>query len=134
MPDPADRARVAQQVEDIMDTWVEYDETVDPSVLEDVFADDIVEIPCGEPPIIGKDSVLAHLSTLDPTPFEWNHAVEDLHVGRDLVVARVESTGTRRDPERTDLPEELVIGGLDVFRREDDGTLKQFISAPSANH
>lgn len=133
MPDHEDRANVAQQVEGILDTWVEYDETVDPSVLEGVFADDIVEIPCGEPPIVGKDSVLEYLSTLDPTPFEWNHDVQDLHVGRDLVVARVKSTGTRRDPERADLPKKIVIGGLDVFRRKDDGTLKQFISAPSAN-
>lgn len=133
MVSPEERERVARQVEEIMDTWVAFDETVDPSVFDDVFADDIVEITDGEPPIIGKESVQEFLATLDPTPMEWEHDVQDLHVGRDLVVARVESTGVRRDPEREDIPEEMVIGGLDVFRRE-EGTLKQIYSVPSSNH
>lgn len=132
MPPSEEREEVAQQVEEIMHTWVEFDETVDPSVFDDVFAEDIVEITDGEPPIIGKESVKEFLTTLDPTPLEWEHDVQDLHVGRDLVVARVESTGTRRDPERDDIPEELVIGGLDIFRREEGG-LKQIYSVPSAN-
>lgn len=127
-----EREEVAEQVEEIMDTWVTYDETVDPSVFEDVFAEDIVEITDGEPPIIGKDSVKEYLATLDPTPMKWEHDVEDFHAGPDLVVARVESTGTRRDPEREDIPEKVVIGGLDVFRRE-EGKLKQIYSVPSSN-
>lgn len=134
MGSPVDPQDVRDQIEEVIEIWLEYDATADPSVFDDtdLFAEDIVEKTCGEAPIVGKEAVIEYLDTLDPTEWEWDYTIDEIVAGRDLVVTRFTVRGRENGHDAPD-PEEVVISSVDAFRRQDDGTLKQFLSAPSPN-
>lgn len=123
---------IIAQVEAIIEVWLEYDATGDPSVFTDadVFAEDIMHNPPDNPTIRGLDEVLDYLESFDPTVFDWEFTIADIEVGRDLVVVELSYRGRPRaeaDPDG----DEVDGTSIDVFRRHDDGTLKQLISSPS---
>lgn len=132
MTDQREYERAYQQVEGIIDVWLEYDETGDASLFEanDVFTPDVMHNPAGEPPVVGKEQVLEYLEELDPTALEWTIAVDNVSVGRDLVIARTTYRGTKR----TEAGDEHAISrgtSIDAFRWQTEGTLKQILSAPN---
>lgn len=123
---------IRAEVEAILDIWLEYDVTGDPSVFTDadVFAEDIVHNPPDHPPVRGKADVLDYFESFDPTVFGWEFTIADIEVGRDLVVVQLSYRGRPRpdaDPDSDD-----VSGtSIDIFRREEDGSLKQIMSSPN---
>lgn len=127
-----DTEHIVSQVEAIIDVWLEYDATGDPSVFTDadVFADDIMHNPPDTPVVRGKAAVLDYLETFDPTVFEWEFTIADIEIGRDIVIAELSYRGRPR-PDTDPDAEELGGTSIDAFRRQDDGTLKQIISSPS---
>lgn len=126
------RDEIVQQANEIIDIWLEYDATGDVSVFTqaDVFAEDIVHNPSGDPPIEGKDAVIEYLDSLDPTVMEWELTLDEITIGRELVVAQMTFRGTEKAAEDGD-PEQVVGTSVDAFRRQDDGSLTQILSSPN---
>lgn len=120
------------QVEDVIDVWLEYDATGDVSVFTEagIFADDIVHNSPDNPPLHGKAAVLDHFDSFDPTAFEWDASIENIEAGQDLVVLELSYRGRPRAEADPDA-DEVDGTSIDVFRRHDDGALKQIISSPS---
>lgn len=124
--------KIETEVEVILDVWLEYDVTGDPSVFTDadVFADDIIHNPPDNPPVHGKAAVLDYLDSFDPTASDWEFTIVDIEIGRDLVIVELSYRGRPR-PDVAPDAEEVDGTSIEAFRRQDDGSLKQLISSPS---
>lgn len=132
MGTPDEHGQMRKQVEAIIDIWLEYDATGDPSVFTDadIFAEDIMHNPPDNPTVRGRDAVLDYLESFDPTVFEWEFEITNIEVGRDIVIAQLSYQGRAR-PDADPNAEELSGTSIDAFRRMEDGSLKQIISSPN---
>lgn len=122
----------AEQADEIMEAWQEFDDTGDITVLADYLAEDVIHSPPGAPPIVGKDALLEHLDGLDPTEAGWEIQIDDLVVGEDLAVARSTIVGEPSSNAAGD-PEKVSLSSIDVFQRQNDGSWNQIISHPNGN-
>jgi ketosteroid isomerase-like protein len=128
MNTPEEYEQIETSVETILNVWLEYDLTGDPSVFReaDVFADDIIHNPPDNPPVHGREAVLEYLDSFDPTSSDWEFSIVDIEVGRDLVTVELSYRGRPR-PDA----EDVEGTSIEVFRREEDASLKHLISSPS---
>lgn len=132
MSSNSDPAEVVEQVEEILAAWEAYDDTGEFSEIADnnVLAEDAVHIHPGKRPIVGKDDFITFFESLDPSEYDWNHTLEDVVVGRDLVIARHTYRG-RKEDDQSGETEKVSGTSVDAFRRTNDGSLKQILSIPS---
>lgn len=127
-----EHGEIRAQVEAVLDVWLEYDVDGDPSVFTEaeVFADDIMHNPPDNPPVHGKADVLGYLESFDPTVFEWEFTIVDMEVGRDMVIVQLSYRGRPR-PDTAPDADEVSGTSIEAFRRQEDGSLKQFITSPN---
>lgn len=116
-----DRAQIAR----IRAAWAAYDSTGDVDAIADYLAEDVVLMPPGTPPIVGKAAVVEGLT--DDRHYDIDQRSEDLFVSGALAVDRVTITGTRA-PTGDDSVSEVSAKAVDVYRRDDDGDWKCVIS------
>lgn len=103
-----------------------FDNTGDASVLAQHLADDAVFMPPGSPPVEGKEEIVE--SILEPFPadvYDVEQTTDALLVCDDLAVNRASTIGTK---SIEDGEQEVSHKGLDVFRKDSDGTWKVAIS------
>lgn len=125
-PTPDER----EEFERITAAWEEYDRTRDVAAIADYFAEDVVLMPPGESPVVGKESVkewLDHPEEGGDQDEELPQWIEDIYVSGDLAVVYAAKEGTTM-PDDGGEPVEVSYKGLDVYRRDADGVWKQLIS------
>lgn len=126
--DSSDNDSDLDQIHTIMAAFEEFDNTGDGDVLAPHLADDVVFMPPGSSPVQGKDEIVERY--LEPFPedmYEIEQQSEQLLVGDELAVNRASVVG-HKDPTDGGDKEEVNHKGLDVLRREPDGSWKVVIS------
>lgn len=124
MPTDAD-ASDREQIARIRAAWEAYDNTGDITAIAEYLAEDVVLMPPGAPPIVGKEAVVEGLA--DERDYDIDQASEEVFVSGNLAVDRITITGSR-DPTAGDDADGVSLKGVDVYRRDADGTWKCLIA------
>lgn len=114
-----------EQIARIRAAWEVYDNTGDVTGIADHLADDIVLMPPGAPPIVGKKAVVEGLT--GERDYDVVQKSEGLFISGNLAVDRITVTGSR-DPTAGDDSMDVDFKGIDVYRRDVDGTWKCVIA------
>ena len=89
-----------QRIEELYEAWIYFDETGDESVILSMLADDVVVIPPGKTPIIGKEAAADWYRRVDPSDGEWSSRNREIVLGTDLAVNWITTDGHIRDEDR----------------------------------
>lgn len=116
-----------EQLTQFREAWKQFCDTGDESELLDLLAEDFVWMPSWDAdPELGKDEMEDHLEGEPNCQYES----ERLIVRDDWAVEEIVETVTRVD-EETGEPEEVTIGGWEVYQKQGDGDWKQILSLPT---
>lgn len=115
-------------IHEIMAAFEEFDNTGDADALATHLAEDVVFMPPGDSPVQGKDEIVERY--LEPFPegaYDIEQHSEDLLVGDKVAVNRASVVGQRVSTDGEE-DEEVSHKGVDVFRKDGDGSWKVVIS------
>lgn len=117
------------RIEQIRQAFARFDTTGEVDVLAPHLADDVVFMPPERSPITGADAVETYLDEFPAETYEFDvdQPSEQLLVGTDLAVNQASVTGTKTPVDGED-SERVSHKGVDVFRKDPDGSWKVVIS------
>lgn len=115
-----------EQIKQLREAWNEYDETGDVSAIPPL-ADDVVFMPAGESPIIGKDNCLDWMAPHEPLDNDYaiEQVTEEIYLSGDLAVDR--GGMIIRDPDGDDDGVVKSHKDVDVYRRDENGEWEYLI-------
>lgn len=121
-----DRTEDREQIKQGSRAWREYDETGDVSAIPPL-ADDVVFMPSGESPIVGKENCMEWLAPHEPleSGYEIEEVVEEIHISGDLAVERGGMI-----VRETDADGEPVVKShkdVNVYQRDENGQWEYLI-------
>lgn len=123
-----DNADDRERIQQLTEAWDEYDNTGDVTVVEDILAEDVVFMPPGESPIVGKENAIEWMAPhTEDRDWDIDQRPEDIFVSGDLAVVRIAITGTRV-PEESDEPVDVSTKVVDVYRKDAEEGWKHIIS------
>ena len=117
---------VRERITESLEAWNNWTETGETSELESRLAEEFVLLPPGGSAIQGKSDVLAALNQSSGNVIEQSETIEDIFVDENLAICWV-SLETRIESEAGEEKHQSTKG-VDIFRRDENGDLKQLLS------
>ena len=112
MTDDAAPTADEQRLEELYEAWTAFDETGDASVIRSILAEDVVVLPPGRDPIIGKEAASDWYGRVDPSDGEWSSRNREIILGSELAANWITTDGSIQD-------EEIQYQGLALYEQRD---------------
>lgn len=119
-----DRDEVREQIRYIRRAMERDENAGDPSFIDEYCMDDVVVIPPGQPPIVGKEAGKQVFEEMfGALDIDLEFTSEEVVVGADLAIDRITSQETHT-PKAGGEPTEKTADALYMYRRSPDGDWK----------
>ena len=102
-----------QRLQELYDVWTYFDETGDESAILPILANDVVVLPPGHDPIIGKEAATDWYARVDPSDGDWASRNREIVLGTDLAVNWMTTDGEFQG-------EEIQFQGMAIYEKRDD--------------
>lgn len=110
----------AERIRQLQQDWETFHDTGDVSLIEPHLADDVVYLPPGAAPVVGKEAILERYYRPYERTLDLAYESEEVVVEGDLAVNYHRVEGTRRgEPDS-----EIRLKAIDVFQRDVDDDWK----------
>lgn len=109
-----------ERILQLQQNWETFHDTCDVSLIEPHLADDVVYLPPGSAPVVGKEAILERYYRPYDGSLDIQYESEEVVVDGGLAVNYHRVTGTQQGESET----EIRLKAIDVFHRHGDDVWK----------